>query len=163
MYDDGDDYSGGSGLGNAALFWVGYNWGASTATRAKQLLNNITPRLTYSRHKSLVYTDEYYALVANRDEWREHARKLEEQVEELQVRIRQYGDEVACGASLYFVETQLRELAEQGYADTEEYLELAELQRTTQDEFKQGRIFDADAHAHRAIDLASDLRSRLRK
>lgn len=160
MYDDGDDYSG-SGLGGAALFWVGYNWGASTAARAKRLVSTLGSRRTYSRHKSIVYTDDYYALVANRDEWREHARKLERQVEELQTRIQYYGDQVACGASLYFVEIQLRQLVEQGHADTDEYVELSDIQRAAEDQFKQTGKFDAHNHANRAVDLTSKLRSKL--
>jgi hypothetical protein len=60
MYDD-DDYNGGSGLGAAALFWTGYNWGASAVDLAADLLSK--PAFRSSTPAPMVHIDEYNALV----------------------------------------------------------------------------------------------------
>lgn len=160
MYDDDDnDNGGGSGLGGAVWYQLG-RWAEQSAQEEHRFLDNLRARFarTFQRPEGRIYIDDYNNLMA----WYRRALKLEKQVEELQARIRQDRDAAASMTELFLVEKDLRKLAEQGLTGVDEYVELSELQSAAEDEFMLTGKFDADAHRHRTIDVASRLRSKIR-
>ncbi len=159
MYDDDDDDGGGSGLGGAVWYQLG-RWAEQNSQQRQNLADHVRSFFnpTVQRPEGRIYIDDYNNLMA----WYRRALKLEKQVEELQARIRQDRDAAASMTELFLVEKDLRKLAEQGLAGADEYVELSELQSAAEDEFMQTGKFDADAHRHRTIDVASRLRSKIR-
>jgi len=155
MYDDGNDDDGGrSGLGGAVWYQLG-RWAEQSAQEEHRFLDNLRARFarTFQRPEGRIYIDDYNNLMA----WYRRALKLEKQVQQLHTSVRQHQTQQECWALLHYTENKLRLLAEQGYTNTNEYVELSELQRAAEDEFMRTGRFDTDHHQDRTVPLLTAL------